>query len=233
MAQPLRLLLQSSGAGSALQQAVRACGQQAVRLTDGSSLQGFHSQEREQEQPVPQLHQGLASSLGFAAHGLGSGVFASSSLLSKQRNPLISSRPSFMAMSTLARRSERPCLGLGVRTSVSTGLPSPTRSFMTEGHVMGTAFMLATDIMFWSGLIGAVVFRRNLIVMLLATEIVMLACNLNFLFAAAYLNDMTGVIMSITITTIAACETAIGLALCVTYFHLRSAVDVEALNMLK
>ena len=39
--------------------------------------------------------------------------------------------------------------------------------------------------------------------------------------------------MSITITTIAACETAIGLALCVTYFHLRSAIDVEALNLLK
>jgi hypothetical protein len=44
---------------------------------------------------------------------------------------------------------------------------------------------------------------------------------------------LQGVIMSITITTIAACETAIGLALCVTYFHLRSATDVEALNLLK
>lgn len=44
---------------------------------------------------------------------------------------------------------------------------------------------------------------------------------------------MQGVIMSITITTIAACETAIGLALCVTYFHIRSATDVEALNLLK
>lgn len=57
--------------------------------------------------------------------------------------------------------------------------------------------------------------------------------NLNFLFAASYLNDMTGVIMSITITTIAASETAIGLALCVTYYHIRSATDVEALNLLK
>lgn len=42
-----------------------------------------------------------------------------------------------------------------------------------------------------------------------------------------------GVIMSLTITTIAACETAIGLALCVTYFHIRSTTDVEALNLLK
>ncbi|GFH12674.1 uncharacterized protein HaLaN_08402 [Haematococcus lacustris] len=91
----------------------------------------------------------------------------------------------------------------------------------------------SSNIMFWSGLVGAAVFRRNIIVMLLCTELVMLACNLNFLYAAAYLNDMTGVIMSITITTIAACETAIGLALCVTYFHMRSSSDVEALNFLK
>lgn len=50
--------------------------------------------------------------------------------------------------------------------------------------------LYAMQVMFWSGLIGAVIFRRNLIVMLLTAEIVMLACNLNFLFAAAYLNDM-------------------------------------------
>lgn len=125
-------------------------------------------------------------------------------------------------------------LGLGLLSRHAPGpLIAPTRTYLTEGQALGNAFLLATDIMFWSGLIGAVVFRRNLIVMLLATEIVMLACNLNFLFAAAYFNDMTGVIMSITITTIAACETAIGLALCVTYFHLRSATDVEALNFLK
>lgn len=125
-------------------------------------------------------------------------------------------------------------LGLGLLSHHAPGpLIAPTRTYLTEGQALGNAFLLATDVMFWSGLIGAVVFRRNLIVMLLATEIVMLACNLNFLFAAAYFNDMTGVVMSITITTIAACETAIGLALCVTYFHLRSATDVEALNFLK
>lgn len=126
--------------------------------------------------------------------------------------------------------------GLGVslpERRLAPSTPTQTRSYLTEGEMLGAAYLSATDIMFWSGLIGAVVFRRNLIVMLLCTEIVMLACNMNFLFAAAYLNDMTGVIMSITITTIAACETAIGLALCVTYFHIRSATDVEALNLLK
>jgi NADH:ubiquinone oxidoreductase subunit K len=66
-----------------------------------------------------------------------------------------------------------------------------TRSYGSEGEILGAAYLLTTDIMFWSGLIGAVLFRRNLIVMLLCTEIVMLACNMNFLFASAYLNDMT------------------------------------------
>jgi len=107
------------------------------------------------------------------------------------------------------------------------------RAYGDAGQHLGNAYIIATDIMFWSGLIGAVVFRRNLIVMLLTTEIVMLACNLNFLFGAAYMNDLVGILMSITITTVAACETAIGLALCVTYFHLRSATDVETLNFLK
>ena len=65
------------------------------------------------------------------------------------------------------------------------------RTYLSEGELIGAAYLLTTDIMFWSGLIGAVVFRRNLIVMLLCTEIVMLACNMNFLFASAYLNDMT------------------------------------------
>ena len=147
--------------------------------------------------------------------------------------------PSFASsrsIHALTSRSTPLGLGLGLPARPLSLSPTPAssvRTYGTEGELIGAAYLLTTDIMFWSGLIGAVVFRRNLIVMLLCTEIVMLAANMNFLFASAYLNDMTGVIMSITITTIAACETAIGLALCVTYFHIRSATDVEALNLLK
>lgn len=140
------------------------------------------------------------------------------------------------AMSTLGSRPglfmpKGLGLGLAMRPTLSNNIGA-VRNY-TDGQLLGNTFLLTTDVMFWSGLIGAVIFRRNLIVMLLTAEIVMLACNLNFLFAAAYLNDMMGVIMSITITTIAACETAIGLALCVTYFHMRSQTDVESLNLLK
>lgn len=84
-------------------------------------------------------------------------------------------------------------IGLGRTAPGSSSAPlqqQQTRS-LSEGELIGAAYLMTTDIMFWSGLIGAVVFRRNLIVMLLCTEIVMLACNMNFLFASAYLNDMT------------------------------------------
>ncbi|KAJ9519948.1 hypothetical protein QJQ45_030265 [Haematococcus lacustris] len=147
-------------------------------------------------------------------------------------NPALGARP-FAACRVLdAAKQQLSATGSQLMSPTPHSLGG-TRSYYTEGQLMGHAFLVATDIMFWSGLVGAAVFRRNIIVMLLCTELVMLACNLNFLYAAAYLNDMTGVIMSITITTIAACETAIGLALCVTYFHMRSSSDVEALNFLK
>lgn len=81
-------------------------------------------------------------------------------------------------------------LGLPLRPSpVASAVQA--RSIASDGELLGAAYLLTTDIMFWSGLIGAVAFRRNILVMLLCTEIVMLACNMNFLFASAYLNDMT------------------------------------------
>ena len=112
--------------------------------------------------------------------------------------PSFASSRSFHALS---RPSSRPSglvvrglgLGLGQSDRMAPGTSSAlqqTRS-LSEGELIGAAYLMTTDIMFWSGLIGAVVFRRNLIVMLLCTEIVMLACNMNFLFASAYLNDMT------------------------------------------
>ncbi len=66
------------------------------------------------------------------------------------------------------------------------------RSYYTEGEIFGSTFMYTTNMMFWAGIVGAVAFRRNLIILLLSAETVMLACNMNFLFAAAYLNDVTG-----------------------------------------
>lgn len=190
---------------------------------------------------VPSLRNGFSMWHGLSSREAESERKENTSptLFSQRRSFGALTAPSFAssrAIHALASRSTPLGLGLGLPSRPlphSSPAPSSARTYGSQGELIGAAYLLTTDIMFWSGLIGAVVFRRNLIVMLLCTEIVMLAANMNFLFASAYLNDMTGVIMSITITTIAACETAIGLALCVTYFHIRSATDVEALNLLK
>jgi hypothetical protein len=80
-------------------------------------------------------------------------------------------------------------------TTARTLAPARARTFYTQGEVFGTVFQFTTNTMFWAGIIGAAAFRRNLIVLMLSSEVVMLACNMNFLFASAYLNDITGVIM--------------------------------------
>ena len=104
-----------------------------------------------------------------------------------------SSSPSFALAGLLGSRS-MPALpavkGLGL--ALSPVSMSPTRAYGSDGEVFAQTWLMTTDLMFWSGMVGGVIFRRNLIVLLLCTEVVMLACNMNFLFGAAYLNDMTG-----------------------------------------
>lgn len=179
------------------------------------------SEERQQQQEQPStlsMKPAFASimpTIGFAA------------------SPLLAGSRQLSTMSGMRKPSLPLKAGMGNGSALDARVANAVRSYYTEGELFGTAYLYTTNIMFWAGIMGAVAFRRNLIVMLLSAEVVMLACNMNFLFASAYLNDITGVIMSITITTIAACETAIGLALCVAYFHMRSATDVEALNLLK
>ena len=141
--------------------------------------------KREDQTAIPQRSLAVAEMLG-ARRTMGglAPSFASSRSFHALSRP--SSRPSGLVVRGLG-------LGLGQSDRMAPGTSSAlqqTRS-LSEGELIGAAYLMTTDIMFWSGLIGAVVFRRNLIVMLLCTEIVMLACNMNFLFASAYLNDMT------------------------------------------
>ncbi|PNH10586.1 NADH-ubiquinone oxidoreductase chain 4L [Tetrabaena socialis] len=187
--------------------------QQQCGFSSGGFSNSSEDERKEQAAPSPSLVQ--------LAHLVNRPV--------PMRMPGISSG---FAASPLLRTSPRQRAGPAL-PGMHPSAVSPARSYYTEGEIFGTTFMYTTNMMFWAGIIGAVAFRRNLIILLLSAETVMLACNMNFLFTAAYLNDITGAIMSITITTIAACETAIGLALCVAYFHMRSATDVEALNLLK
>jgi NADH-quinone oxidoreductase subunit K len=96
------------------------------------------------------------------------------------------------------------------------------------GHVLVLAAVL-----FAIAVVGIFMNRKNLIVLLMAIELMLLAVNMNFVAFSAYLGDMHGQVFVFFILTVAAAESAIGLAILVLLFRNRSTIDVEALDRLK
>ena len=94
-------------------------------------------------------------------------------------------------------------------------------------------FLSLGAILFALAVIGIFLNRRNLIVLLMAIELMLLAVNLNFIAFSHYLGDMDGQVFVFFILTVAAAESAIGLAILVVLFRNRSTVNVEELNSLK
>ncbi len=99
---------------------------------------------------------------------------------------------------------------------------------LTLGHFLALGGML-----FALSVVGIFLNRRNLIVLLMAIELMLLAVNLNFVAFSHYLGDMAGQVFVFFILTVAAAESAIGLAILVVLFRNRSTVNVEELNSLK
>jgi NADH-quinone oxidoreductase subunit K len=88
-------------------------------------------------------------------------------------------------------------------------------------------------ILFALSVAGIFLNRKNLIVLLMAIELMLLAVNLNFVAFAHYLGDMHGQVFVFFILTVAAAESAIGLAILVLLFRAKSSINVDELNMLK
>ena len=99
---------------------------------------------------------------------------------------------------------------------------------ITLGHYLSLGGML-----FALSVIGIYLNRRNLIVLLMAIELMLLAVNLNFVAFSHYLGDMAGQVFVFFILTVAAAESAIGLAILVVLFRNRSTIAVEELDSLK
>ena len=99
---------------------------------------------------------------------------------------------------------------------------------LTLGHYLSLGAML-----FALSVIGIFLNRRNLIVLLMAIELMLLAVNLNFIAFSHFLGDMAGQVFVFFILTVAAAESAIGLAILVVLFRNRSSIDVEQLDTLK
>ena len=99
---------------------------------------------------------------------------------------------------------------------------------LTLGHFLSLGAML-----FALSVVGIFLNRRNLIVLLMAIELMLLAVNTNFVAFSHYLHDMNGQIFVFFILTVAAAESAIGLAILVLIFRNRSNISVDGLNTLK
>ena len=94
-------------------------------------------------------------------------------------------------------------------------------------------YLILGAILFAISVIGIFLNRKNVIVLLMAIELMLLAVNMNFVAFSYYMNDMHGQVFVFFILTVAAAESAIGLAILVQLFRNNSNINVDELNTLK
>jgi NADH-quinone oxidoreductase subunit K len=93
-------------------------------------------------------------------------------------------------------------------------------------------FVALSSILFLIGAWGIFINRKNIIIMLMSLEIMLLAVNVNFCLCSVYLDDFMGQIFALLILTVAAAESAIGLALLVLYSRVRGTISIEFIRLL-
>ena len=101
------------------------------------------------------------------------------------------------------------------------------------GSLTLSHYLVLGAILFAISVVGIFLNRRNLIVLLMAIELMLLAVNMNFIAFSHYLGDMSGQVFVFFILTVAAAESAIGLAILVVLFRNRASINVEDLDELK
>jgi NADH-quinone oxidoreductase subunit K len=94
-------------------------------------------------------------------------------------------------------------------------------------------YIVVSSILFVLGVLGIFLNRKNIIVILMAIELILLAVNINLVAFSAFLHDLTGQIFAMFVLTVAAGEAAIGLAILVTYFRGRGTIAVDDVNHMK
>ena len=94
-------------------------------------------------------------------------------------------------------------------------------------------FLTVAAILFVLGIFGIFLNRKNVIVILMSVELILLSVNVNLVAFSSFLGDLTGQVFSLFILTVAAAEAAISLAILVTYFRNRGSIAVEDINMMK
>ncbi|HHZ76307.1 NADH-quinone oxidoreductase subunit NuoK [Rhodospirillales bacterium] len=88
-------------------------------------------------------------------------------------------------------------------------------------------------ILFTLGVFGIFLNRKNVIIILMSIELILLAININLVSFSSYLGDLVGQVFALFVLTVAAAEAAIGLAILVVYFRNRGSIAVEDIHMMK
>jgi NADH-quinone oxidoreductase subunit K len=94
-------------------------------------------------------------------------------------------------------------------------------------------YLTVAAVLFTLGIFGIFLNRRNVIIILMAIELMLLAVNINLVAFSTHLQDLVGQVFALFVLTVAAAEAAIGLAILVVYFRNRGSIAVEDINMMK
>jgi len=94
-------------------------------------------------------------------------------------------------------------------------------------------YLAVAAILFTIGVLGIFVNRKNIIIIMMSIELILLAVNINFVAFSSFLGDLVGQVFALFVLTVAAAEAAIGLAILVVYFRNRGSIAVEDVNLMK
>lgn len=96
-----------------------------------------------------------------------------------------------------------------------------------------THYLVLAALIFTLGVVGIFLNRKNVILILMCVELILLSVNINFVAFSAFMGDLTGQIFTMVVLTVAAAEAAIGLAILVVYYRNRDTVAVDDVNLMK
>jgi NADH-quinone oxidoreductase subunit K len=96
-----------------------------------------------------------------------------------------------------------------------------------------SSYLVLAAILFTTGVFGIFLNRKNVIIIMMSIELILLAININLVAFSAYLGDLAGQVFAMFVLTVAAGEAAIGLAIVVVYFRNRGSIEVEDINLMK
>ena len=135
-----------------------------------------------------------------------------------------------------------PALGVAAVVCCACGIAGDMIQDLKVGHILGgTPWRMQTGeiigvvaaALFTLGILGIFLNRKNVIIILMSVELMLLAVNINLVAFSSFLGDLVGQVFALFVLTVAAAEAAIGLAIVVVYFRNRGSIAVEDINMMK